>query len=249
MYKLAIGVAAAMTIALTTAACSGSSNGTAPATTSTKPATANSTTTTSDPNNAISSLAAKAATANVKISYTSALGVSATIIQNGLGNSAVISGGTLLISNGETVVQCDGTTAAATCTDLGPTTPNDALTQVISTYASLSTLKQSDIGVSSVQAIAGRSASCVTFKAADYAAGLGGLSDSNKLTAAATVTVCIDDESGFALKVALTDRGQTVNEVLATQVGTPTPADFVPPSPPVPLPSTTTTTTTTAPAG
>jgi hypothetical protein len=241
MYKLAIAVVTALTIASTTA-CSGSSKGTAPVTTSTKPATANSTTTTSAPDSPIANLAAKTASANVKINYSSALGVSATIIQNGLGNSAFISGGTLLISNGDTVVQCNGTTAAATCTDLGPTGPEDALTQVIATYASLSTLTQSDIGVTSTQTIAGRSASCVTFKAADYAAGLGSLADSNKLTAAATVTVCIDDDSGFALKVALTDRGQTVNEVLATQVGTPTPSDFVPPSAPVPLPSTTTTT-------
>lgn len=248
MYKLAIGVVVAMTIALTMTACSGGSGSSSPTTTSTKPGTTNpaATTTTSAPDGAVASLAAKTATANVKISYTSALGVSATIIQNGLGNSAVISGGTLLISNGDNVVQCNGTTAAATCTDLGPTSPDDALTQVISTYASLSTLnQQSNLGVASVQTIAGRSASCVTFKAADYAAGLGGLGDSNKLTAAATVTVCIDDDSGFALKVALTDRGQTVNEVLATQVGTPSPADFVPPSAPVPLPST----STTAPAG
>ncbi len=243
MFRLAIG-AVATALALT--ACSGasSSSNAAKSTVTTTTAAATSTTapttTTTDPGGGISDLALKAATADVKITYTSALGPSATLAQDGQGKSSFLSGGNLLLSDGTRVVRCNGTTAAATCTDLGPTSSDDALTQLISAYAGLSTLKPSNLGQTSAETIGGRPASCVTFKATDYASALGALADSNKITAAATVTVCVDDASGFAVRIALTDKGQSVDEILATRIGPSSPGDFVPPSPPVTLPATTT---------
>lgn len=243
MFRLAIGVALA---AMALGACSGS-HGQAdpPASSSTAKAgsttTTTTTTTTTGGGGTIADLATKTATADVKITYKGALGPDATLAQDGQGKSAFLSGGKLLLSDGTTVISCDGTTAQATCTDLGTAGSDDALAQLITSYASLSTLKQTSLGVPSTQTIAGRASSCVTFKASDYAAGTGGLPDSNKLTAAATVTICVDDDSGFALKIALSDRGQSVDELVATQVGTPSPSDFVPPSTPVPLAASTTT--------
>ncbi len=241
MHRLAIGVATA-TIAL--AACSGGGSQADPPAPTTTNAGATTTTTVAAPTttqDAIADLAAKTATADIKITYQAALGPAATLAQDGEGKSAFLSGGKLLLSDGAKVISCDGTTPRATCTDLGPTSSDDALTQLIAGYAGLSTIKQTNLGVASTQTIAGRTSSCVTFKASDYAAGTGGaLPDSSKLTAAATVTICVDDDSGFALKIALSDRGQTVNEVLATQVGVPTASDFVPPSTPVPAATSTT---------
>jgi hypothetical protein len=191
--------------------------------------------TTQAPSGPFSSLVDKAKTANIKITYQTAKGTTLTIAQNGIGNSAFISQGILIVADGPNTVTCTGITAAATCTDLG-SAGGPEIAGITSAYAGLSSLNQIDVGHTTAQTIAGRSASCVTFKAADYAAALATLQDANKLTPAATVTACVDDDSGFALKIALSDRGQTVNELVATQVGTPSPSDFVPPSTPVTIP-------------
>jgi hypothetical protein len=240
-------VIAAIATTAVLAACSGGGDSGA-ATTTVPPGSSVATTTTTIPiTDVFAGLSDKTSTANVKITYTAALGTSVTLAQDGKGNSSAESHGVLLLSDGKRVVSCNGTTAAAKCTDLGPTSSNDALTQLVSSYARLSSLHSANLGHDSTQTIAGRTASCVTFKASDYANAVGGaLPDPSKLTAAATVTVCVDDDSGFALKIALTDRGQTVNELLATQVGASSPSDFVPPSKPVTIPALTTTTTTPA---
>lgn len=231
------------------AGCSGGGGSSADPTSVPTASSVATTTTTIPITDVFPSLSNKTSTADVKITYTAAFGPSSTLAQDGKGKSSFVSQGNLLLSDGTTVIQCNGTTAAAKCTDLGPTSSNDALTQVITTYAGLSSLHSTSIGTDSTQTIAGRTTSCVTFKASDYANNVGGqLPDLSKLSAAATVTVCVDDDSGFALKIALTDRGQTVNEILATQVGPSSPSDFVPPSPPVTIPALATTTTT-PPAG
>jgi hypothetical protein len=219
--------------------CSGGSGSSAdPTTVPTGSSVATTTTTTIPITDVFPDLSNKTSTADVKITYTAAFGPSSTLAQDGKGKSSFVSQGNLLLSDGTTVIQCNGTTAAAKCSDLGPTSSDDALTQVITTYAGLSSLHSTSIGTDSTQTIAGRSASCVTFKASDYANKVGGqLPDLSKLTVAATVTVCVDDDSGFALKIALSDRGQTVNEILATAVGPSSPSDFVPPSPPVTIPA------------
>jgi hypothetical protein len=243
--RFVIGAIATM---LLLAGCSGGGGSSADPTT-VPTASSVATTTTIPITDVFPSLSNKTSTADVKITYTAAFGPSSTLAQDGKGKSSFVSQGNLLLSDGTTVIQCNGTTAAAKCTDLGPTSSNDALTQVITTYAGLSSLHSTSIGTDSTQTIAGRTTSCVTFKASDYANNVGGqLPDLSKLSAAATVTVCVDDDSGFALKIALTDRGQTVNEILATQVGPSSPSDFVPPSPPVTIPALATTTTT-PPAG
>jgi hypothetical protein len=240
MHKLAIGVAVA---ALTLAACSG--NGDNGATQSavtvapTAPTTGAPTTTTTIPiTDVFPGLSGKTKTADVKITYASALGPSSTLAQDGKGKSSFLSAGNLLLSDGTRVIRCNGTTAAATCSDLGPTGSKDALTQLTSSYAGLSTLKSTNAGEEASQTIAGRTASCVTFKVSDYAKAVGGtLPGQDKLSAAATVTVCVDDDSGFAVKIALADRGSSVDELLATQVGSSSPTDFVPPSTPVTIPA------------
>jgi hypothetical protein len=224
--------------ALTLAGCSGGSGSSAEPTTVPTASSVATTTTTIPITDVFPGLSNKTSTADVKITYTAAFGPSSTLAQDGKGKSSFVSQGNLLLSDGTTVIQCNGATAAAKCSDLGPTSSDDALTQVITTYAGLSSLHSTSIGTDSTQTIAGRSASCVTFKASDYANKVGGqLPDLSKLTAAATVTVCVDDDSGFALKIALSDRGQTVNEILATAVGPSSPSDFVPPSPPVTIPA------------
>ena len=91
-------------------------------------------------------LSTKTSTADVKITYTAAFGPSSTLAQDGKGKSSFVSQGNLLLSDGTTVIQCNGTTAAAKCTDLGPTSSNDALTQVITTYAGLSSLHSTNLG-------------------------------------------------------------------------------------------------------
>jgi hypothetical protein len=231
------------------AACSGGGDSGASTTTVPTGSSVATTTTTIPISDVFSGLSDKTGTADVKITFVTAFGPSATLAQDGKGNSSVVSQGNLLLSDGKEVISCDGTTAAAKCSDLGPTSSDDALTQLTSSYAGLSKLHSTNLGTTSTQTIAGRSTSCVTFKATDYANAVGGtLPDPTKLTTAATVTVCVDDDSGWALKIALTDRGQTVNEVLATQVGPSSPSDFVPPSTPVTVPALATTTTT-APAG
>ncbi len=245
---LGLATVAASAILLT-AGCSGGSSSSGPATTAAAGPTSTSvvTTTTIPITDVFPSLSDKTKTADVKITYASALGPAATLAQDGTGKSSFLSNGSLLISDGTRVVRCDGTTAAATCSDLGPTSSDDALTQLISAYAGLSTLKTSSVGKDSSETIVGRPASCVTFKASDYAAAVGGtLPDASKISAAATVTVCVDDDSGFAVKIALADRGNSVNELIATQVGPSSPSDFVPPSSPVTIPALATTTTTRA---
>jgi hypothetical protein len=250
MHKLAIGVAVA---ALALAACSGNGDNGAPQSAVTVAPTttttgAPTTTTTIPITDVFPGLSDKTKTADVKITYTAAFGPASTLAQDGKGKSSFLSAGNLLLSDGQKVIRCNGTTAAATCSDLGPTGSKDALTQLISSYAGLSTMKSTSAGQESSQTIAGRTASCVTFKASDYAKAVGGaLPGADKLSAAATVTVCVDDDSGFAVKIALTDNGNSVDELLATQVGSSSPSDFVPPSPPVIIPSLSTSTT--VPAG
>ncbi len=228
--------------------CSGGGGSSADPTSVPNASSVATTTTTVPITDVFPNLSNKTSTADVKISYTAAFGPSSTLAQDGRGKSSFVSQGNLLLSDGTTVIQCNGTTAAAKCSDLGPTSSDDALTQVITTYAGLSSLHSTILGTDSTQIIAGRSASCVTFNASDYAKAVHGqLPDLSKLTPAATVTVCVDDDSGFALKIALTDRGQTVNEILATAVGPSSPSDFLPPSAPVTIPALATTTTTSPP--
>jgi hypothetical protein len=229
------------------AGCSGGGGSSADPTTVPTASSVATTTTTIPITDVFPNLSTKTGTADVKITYTAAFGPSVTLAQDGKGNSSVVSQGNMLLSDGKHVISCTGTTAAAKCSDLGPASSNDALAQLVSSYAGLSSLHATNLGKESTQTIAGRSASCITYKATDYANNVGGqLPDLSKLSAAATVTVCVDDDSGFALKIALTDRGQTVNEVLATAVGPSGPSDFVPPSTPVTIPALATTTTTAA---
>ncbi len=239
-------IAAFATMALLAACSSGGTDSAASTTTTAPTGSSVATTTTTIPiTDVFSGLSGKTATADVKITYASAQGLSVTLAQDGKGNTSFLSQGNLLLSDGSRVIRCDGTTSAAVCSDLGATASNDALTQIISAYAGLSTLKSPNVGTASTQTIASRSASCVTFKATDYAQAVGGsLPTPDKLTPAATVTVCVDDDSGFALKIALSDRNQTVDELLAQTVGPSSPSDFVPPSTPVTIAGLATTTTT-----
>jgi hypothetical protein len=191
-------------------------------------------------NDAFSQLIAKAKSASFKATYTTSDGKSITLAQDGNGKEAFITDGSEVISNGTTTISCDGTTSAATCTDLGSTggTMIAGLTALFSTaYTSLAGLNSSVYGGhTSSETIAGRDASCVTIKASDYAGGLGGLS--SKLGGDASVTSCVDKSLGYLLKLSGTDAsGTATNELVATAAGDSSASDFQPPSTPVTTPS------------
>ena len=245
MRKIAVGLVVA---AMTLAACGGSSK---------SPSSAGSTNSTSpgggsSGSNEFSGLAAKAKTANFKVTYTTSDGKSETIAQDGQGKTAFITDGNVTIGTGTTTISCDGTTASATCTDLGSSGAG-ILTGYLSVftglYAGIAALPESVFsGHTSTANIAGRDAKCATYSAGD-AAGLGGAIGS-ALAGKASVTACVDSDTGVLLKYGGTDTtGKETDVLLATAAGESSPSDFVPPSTPATIPTITLPGGSTLPAG
>lgn len=231
MRRITTRIAAAIAVAaIGLAACGGGSS---------KGATAGGGSSPSASNDAFSQLVAKEKTADFKITYTTSDGKSETIAQDGKGKTAVTSGENLYISDGTNVISCDGTTASAKCTDLGSTGNSifSGFTAAFTTaYAGLGALNSSVYGGhTTTDTIAGRKATCVTVKASD-AGGLAG-AIAGKLSADASETSCVDAETGALLKLEGGVNGNTQTVFLATQAGSSSPSDFVPPSTPETTPS------------
>ena len=104
-------------------------------------------------------------------------------------------------------------------------------------FTALTTLSASAYGGhTSSETIAGRDATCVTFKASDFAP-LAALAGGGSLGANASSTACADKKTGFALKFSTTDGSTTKEVLLATEFGASSSSDFNPPSTPQTLPS------------
>ena len=239
MRKLAIGVLAA---AIVIAGCGGSSKNSVAAggnTPTTGKASTSNTTAVGGGNDDFSQLVTKAKTADFKITYTGQDGKSETIAQDGHGKIAFTTDSSYIVSDGTKTISCNGTTASATCTDLGATGAGilSGLTSIFtSAYAGLAGLNSSVYaGHTSSETIAGRDATCITIKASDYAGALSGAA--SKLAGDASVTSCVDKQLGYLLKLATSANETTTQELVATAAGPSSPSDFNSPSTPQTLPS------------
>jgi len=93
------------------------------------------------------------------------------------------------------------------------------------------------------ETIAGRDASCVTYKAADVIAKLKGLPLFKNSTDNASdydpndsATICIDKQTGFVVKLTATKKGKPQDDLTATAIGEPSDSDFTPPATPETIP-------------
>jgi hypothetical protein len=248
MRRIGIGVVVA---AMVLAACGGSSKKSV--------ASGGSTTTTSSAGSSatsgggsggdsdLSALAGQYAKSKIKITYASSGTDTFTFAQDGNGKTAFTSGNSTFYSDGKSSVSCEGTGATAKCTDLsglgGGTSLNLGATFTASFAALAGVLSTLGGGHKTSETIAGRDASCVTYKAADLIGRLKGLALFKGSTASSsaydpndTATICIDKSSGFVVKVASTKKGQPQDELTATSVGEPSSSDFTPPVTPETVP-------------
>jgi hypothetical protein len=249
MKKLLIGVLAA---ALSLAACGGSSKKTVdaaggPTTTAKDGSTASTSGSTGSGSDDLSKLAGEYAKARIKITYTSNTGgseESLTIAQDGNGKTAFTTGSSTFYSDGTSSISCEGTGSSAKCTDLGSLGAASAGLGSIFT-ASFSALAhlfdQLGTGDNSSETIAGRDASCVTYKASDFLGKLKSLplfqgEDTSGYDPNDSATICVDKKSGFLLKVSSTKKGVNEETFVATEVGEPSDSDFTPPATPETLP-------------
>jgi hypothetical protein len=228
MYKLVIGLLAAT---LAVAACGSSSkSGSSGSGSSTTVSGGNGSATD------LAALAAKAKTSAFKVTYKTSDGDTITLAQDGNGKESVVQGDHLYIVDGSTTIACDGTTASATCRDVGRggKAAADALTASITgAYRALATVNSSLFnGHTSSETIAGRDATCVTVKASD----LGGIfgTIAGALGTDASFAICVDKETGALLKVSGGSGGDTTDVIIATEFGEPSDSDFQPPSTPQP---------------
>jgi hypothetical protein len=238
MYKLAVGVIAAT---LTIAACGGGSS-------KPKSSAGDATTTTSGDNNPtttaaggggggdFSALVTKAKSANIKVTYTIDGGQSLTIAQDGTGKTALIDDNSITIADGTKTISCDGRTSSATCTDLGVAGAGSvaALSFFTATYAGLASLNSTAFGGhTSSEKIAGRDATCISYKTSDLAGGALPVT----VPGNPGVIACVDATTGVLLKYSTTANDKTTDMYLATAAGESSPSDFEPPSTPQTLPS------------
>ena len=178
---------------------------------------------------AFSQLTAKAKSADIKITFTNSSGSSATYAQDGTGKTAYITGDNTVLYDGTNSYSCGGTGADATCTQLPGSSASSAgafVTGLLAAYAGINSSVYG--GRTSSDTIAGRDATCVTFKASDYAP-LAALAGSSGFDASAQVVICADKETGFLLKLVGTSNNKTENVFLATAVDKSSSSDFTPP--------------------
>jgi hypothetical protein len=188
--------------------------------------------------NEFSDAVAKASDANIRIVYERDGEDTITIAQNGEGKSAFTQGDTTIYSDteGDSTVQCKGTGADAKCTEIpfGGVAAS-ILNGFTSVFTGLADLPESVYGgdVSS-DTIAGRDARCITFGASDFAPlrALAGSLDGE-------ATICVDEETGFLLKLETQSGSDTKDVFLATEVGEASESDVTPPVEPskITLPS------------
>jgi len=249
MNKILIGVCAG---ALMLAACGGGSSNKSGASGS----GAQSTTTAgnggtsggSGDNSALSDLAKQYAKAKIKITYTSSDSSDSTftIAQDGNGKSAFTSGDSTFYTDGKSSISCQGTGSTADCTDLGSSLGGlgaNIGSTFTATFAALAgVLGTLSGGDKSSESIAGRDASCVTYKASDVVGKLGGLAlfkgsvSSSDYDPNDSAKICVDKQSGFVLEVSGTKKGQPQSELTATAVSEPSDSDFTPPVTPKTVP-------------
>jgi hypothetical protein len=178
--------------------------------------------------NEFSDIVAKASEANIRIVYERDDEDSITIAQDGEGRSAFTDGDTTIYTDTDdnSTVSCDGTGTDAECTEI-PVGGIGAsiLTGFTGLFTGLVNLDSSVFGgdVSS-DTIAGRDARCITFSASSFSplAALAGSLDGE-------ATVCVDEETGFLLKLETNDGDSTKNVFLATEVGEASEEDVTPP--------------------
>ena len=178
--------------------------------------------------NDFSDIVAQASKANIRIVYERDGEDSITIAQDGEGKAAFTQGDTTIYTDSDdnSTVQCQGTGEDAECKEipLGGIAAS-FLTGFTSVFTGLVNLPESVFGgdVSS-DTIAGRDARCITFSASDFTPlrALAGSLDGE-------ATVCVDEETGFLLKLETSDGSSTKDVFLATEVGEASDSDLTPP--------------------
>jgi hypothetical protein len=186
--------------------------------------------------NEFSDIVAQASEANIRIVYERDGEDSITIAQDGEGRSAFTDGDSTIYTDTDTdtTVSCDGTGADAECTEIpfGGVAAS-ILTGFTGLFTGLVNLDSSVFGgdVSS-DTIAGRDARCITFSASSFSplAALAGSVDGE-------ATICVDEETGFLLKLETKDDSSTKDVFLATEVGEASESDLTPPVTPSTIPS------------
>jgi hypothetical protein len=178
--------------------------------------------------NEFSQIVAQAQSANIRIVYERDGEDSITIAQNGEGKSAFTQGDNTIYTDTEanSTVSCDGTGEDAECTEipLGGAAAS-ILTAFTGIFTGLVDLPESVFdGEVSSDTIAGRDAKCITFGAGDFTplAALAGSIDGE-------ATICVDEETGFLLKLQTDDGSSTKELFIATEVGEATDDDVTPP--------------------
>lgn len=224
-------IIAATTLAIALAACGGSSSskggsgGSERSTTSSAVASGG---------GEFGDLAAKAKDADVRVTYRSGgRDGDFTIAQFG-GDSYIAFGNDAFYSVGGKSVTCQGTGADAQCFEL-PGNADIGGTIVQSFFGSYAAIFDGvrnesnafgSVKVSSnSETIAGRAATC-----ASYAASAAGQSGS--------VTLCLDRETGYVLRVGSSANGDSASQIEATSFRTSTAADVTPPATPQGIPGT-----------
>jgi len=197
-------------------------------------------------NSDFDNLVSQYAKANVKVTYTSSDGSTITVAQDGNGKSAFTSNGSTIYTDGKSTVSCDGTGSSAKCTDLGSLgssvggTLGSSFSAIFAALAGM--LRQLGVGNKSSTNIAGRDATCETYKASDVVSKLGGISlfkgaaNSSDYDPNDTATICVDNQTGFVLRVEDTKKGAKESVFEATSFSTPTSSDFTPPVTPQTVP-------------
>jgi hypothetical protein len=195
----------------------------------------------------LSALAGQYAKAKIKITYTTGSDSSSfTVAQDGNGKSTFSSDNNTVYSDGKSSVSCEGTGTTAKCTDLGSLggAAGGIGTSLTTTFAALANvLSTLGGGHSSSESIAGRDASCVTYKASDVVGKIKGLplfkdstDNPSDYDPNDTATICLDKDTGFVVKIAGTKKGQAQDELTATAISEPSDSDFTPPVTPVTIP-------------
>ncbi len=183
--------------------------------------------------NEFSEIVAQAKKANIRIVYERDGEDSITIAQDGEGKSAYTDGDSTIYTDGDSTVSCNGTGADAECQEIpfGGIAAS-LITGFTGLFTGLVSLDSSVYGgdVSS-DTIAGRDARCITFRASNFSplAALAGSLDGE-------ATICLDEATGFLLKLETKDGSSTKDLFIATEVGEASESDVTPPVTPSTVP-------------
>ena len=191
--------------------------------------------------NDFSKLLAEANKERFKITYTDDSGDEQTYAQDGEGNSVLIHGDSKTFFSTAATINCTQNSGDWECTQspISVGAVGNPFTSVLALSQNYIRQLGDRFGDTSTKTIAGREAECVSFSAKDLAGPLGGaIADKVGESLKASVTSCIDKETGVPLELSGTDEsGEATTTIKVTKFGEPSDSDFTPPATPSTIPS------------